>query len=371
MEVPLLDLSRQYQALGDELEAALLRVARSCRYIGGPEVDAFEQVVSERLGGIHAIGVSSGTDALLVALMALGVGPGDEVVTSTYTFFATAGAVSRLGARPVFVDIDPETCNLEPEQAVGAITERTRAVIPVHLYGQCAEMGPILDACGARGIPVIEDAAQAIGATWDGRPAGTVGAAGIYSFFPAKNLGAMGDAGMVVTADAALADRMRSLRTHGASPKYYHALVGGNFRLDPLQAAVLGVKLPHLDGWAERRRANAKRYRTLFAEKGLDPERVRLPVERTGRHVYNQFVLHCPERDALQAHLTAAGIGSAVYYPLPLHRQACFSDLGYREGDLPLSERAARETLAIPIYPELTAPEQDAVVESIVSFCKR
>lgn len=367
MPVPFLDLQRQYAAVGDDIEAALLRVARSVRYIGGPEVEALEGEVGERFG-VHAVGVSSGTDALLVALMALGVGPGDEVVTTPYTFFATAGAVVRLGARPVFVDIDPETCNLDPGRAVAAMTDRTKAVLPVHLYGQCAELEPILNACAARGVPVVEDAAQAIGATWNDRPAGSVGTAGAFSFFPAKNLGALGDAGMAVTTDAALAARMRILRTHGAEPKYYHAVVGGNFRLDPLQAAPLRVKLAHLDEWTERRRANAERYRRLFAERGVPADAVRLPVERTGRHVWNQFVLHCRDRDALRAHLAERGVGSAIYYPLPLHLQECFADLGHREGDFPHAERAARETLAIPVYPELTEAEQEEVADAVAAF---
>jgi dTDP-4-amino-4,6-dideoxygalactose transaminase len=369
MSVPFLDLQRQYRAIGAELEAALLEVARSGRYIGGPRVAELEEAVASRLGVAHGIGVSSGTDALLLPLMALGLGPGDEVITTTYSFFATAGAIARAGARPVFVDIDPATCNLDPDAVEALVTERTRAIIPVHLFGQCAEMEPLLETARRHGLRVIEDAAQALGSEYrDGRRAGAMGDAGTFSFFPTKNLGAMGDAGIVVTDDPALADRMRLLRNHGARPKYYHKLVGGNFRLDPLQAAVLLVKLPHLEAWTAARQSRAERYRTLAAEAGIGAEVLRIPAPGPGRHVYNQFVVRSDHRDALLAHLREREIGCEVYYPRPFHLQECFADLGYREGDLPRAEAAAAETLALPLYPELSEAESREVIDAIAAF---
>jgi dTDP-4-amino-4,6-dideoxygalactose transaminase len=366
--VPLLDLQAQYRPIRDEILAAMTRVADSQRFIMGPEIDALERELAQMLGIRHAISVSSGTDAVLLALMALGIGRGDEVVTPSYSFFATAGAVVRVGARPVLVDIDPQTYNIDPDEVAAAITPRTKAVMPVHLFGQSAEMDPIVDAAAARGIPIVEDAAQAIGATYKSRPLGGIGAFGCFSFFPSKNLGAFGDAGLVTTNDDDLAERARLLRTHGMKPKYYHHVVGANFRMDALQAAILRVKAPHLAGWTEGRRRNATRYRALFTSAGLAGA-IGLPVEAPDRvHIYNQFVIRTPERDALKAHLDAQGIGNEIYYPVPFHLQPCFADLGYRAGAFPHSERAAVESLAIPIYGELTQEQQDTVVSSIAAF---
>lgn len=374
MKVPLLDLKAQHGPLREEILATMARVLDSSEFILGSEVAGLESEVAEYSGCKHAVGVSSGTDALLVALMALDIGPGDEVVTTPFSFFATAGAVVRLGAKPVFVDIDPVTYNLDARLLKKAITPKTKAIIPVHLYGQCADMGPILEA--AAGIPVIEDAAQSIGAEYrDGRRAGSMGLMGCLSFFPSKNLGALGDGGMVVTNDAALAEKLKILRAHGSKPKYYHKLVGGNFRLDALQAAVLRVKLKHLDSWTAKRQANAGRYERLIGASALLKDagvRAPVPVYRdSGKkhyHIYNQFVLRAPRRDDLRASLQAAGVGVEVYYPVPFHLQECFKSLGYAPGDFPESERAARETLALPIYPELAEAQQAYVIESLSSF---
>ena len=364
--VPLLDLQAQYLPLREEILSAIARVCDSQRFILGPEVIALERELAEHLEVPEAIAVSSGTDALLAAMMALGIGPGDEVVTTTYSFFATAGCISRLGATPRFVDIDPLTCNIDPAAVRAAITPRTRAVIPVHLYGQCADMDPVIAVAQAAGIPVIEDACQAIGARYHGRQTGSLGTIACFSFFPSKNLGAFGDAGLVTTTDPRLAHEVRLLRNHGAEPKYYHHRIGGNFRLDALQAAVLRVKLPHLGRWTGMRRANAARYVELFGKAGLD-RRVRLPVESVGcTHIYNQFVVHVPDRDRVRARLTERGIGTEIYYPVPFHLQACFADLAYRTGDFPQAERAAEETLALPIYGELTPDQQAAVVDALV-----
>src|SRR5437667_5545136 len=352
--VPLLDLDAQYRPLRDELLAAITRVCDSQRFIMGPEIDALERELAAMLGIRHAISVSSGTDALLLALMTLDIGPGDEVVTTPYSFFATAGCVVRVGARPVLVDIDPVTFNIDPGLAAAAITPRTKAIMPVHLFGLSADLDPIMDAANRAGIPVIEDAAQAIGSTCKSRPLGGIGALGCFSFFPSKNLGAFGDAGLLTSNDDALADRARLLRTHGMGPRYYHHLVGANFRMDALQAAVLRVKAPHLAAWTEARRANADRYRELFRDAGL-LDRVTLPVEAPDRrHIYNQFVIRVSDRDGLKKHLDAAGIGTEIYYPVPFHQQPCFAYLGHRAGDFPKAERAAQDTLAIPIYGELT-----------------
>jgi dTDP-4-amino-4,6-dideoxygalactose transaminase len=371
MPVPLLDLDAHYRPLRDALLAAMTRVADSQRFIMGPEIDALEQELAAMLGIRHAITVSSGTDALLLALMALDITAGDEVITPTYSFFATAGCVSRLGGRPVLVDIDPVTFNIDVEQAIAAITPRTKAIMPVHLFGQSADLDPILDAAGRAGIAVVEDAAQAIGATYHARPLGGLGAFGCFSFFPSKNLGAFGDAGLVTTNDDTLADRARLLRTHGMRPKYYHHVVGANFRMDALQAAILRVKAPHLPAWTDARRANAATYRDLFGAADLDG-RVTLPVEVSGcRHIYNQFVIRTPERDALKRHLDAEGIGNEIYYPVPFHLQPCFADLGYAAGAFPHAERAAADSLAIPIYGELTRAQQERVVSAIGAFVHR
>jgi len=372
MSVPLLDLQAQYAPLRGELLAAITRVCDSQRFIMGPEIDALERELSERLGVTHAITVSSGTDALLLALMALDVKAGDEVVTTTHSFFATAGAIARVGATPVLVDIDPATFNIDPAQAAAAITPRTRAIMPVHLFGLAADMDPIMAAANRAGIPVIEDAAQAIGASYKSRPLGTIGAFGCFSFFPSKNLGAFGDAGLLTTEDAALAERARLLRTHGMKPKYYHHVVGANFRMDALQAAVLRVKAPHLAGWTEGRRANAARYRRLFQDAGLDRGGVTLPIEPADRtHIFNQFVIRTADRDGLKRHLDAHGIGNEIYYPVPFHLQPCFADLGYRPGAFPHAERAAQESLAIPIYGELTQAQQETVVSTIGQFMQQ
>ena len=363
--VPLLDLDAQYRPIRDEILAALARVCDSQRFIMGPEVEGLERELAALLETPEAVGVSSGTDALLAALMALGIGPGDEVVTSTYSFFATAGCVSRVGATPVLVDIDPVTCNLDPEAVRAAMTSRTRAIIPVHLYGLCADMDPILKVGAEFGAAVIEDACQAIGATYRGRQAGSMGAAGCFSFFPSKNLGAFGDGGLVTTPDARLAHELRLLRNHGAEPKYFHKRIGANFRLDAIQAAVLRVKLPHLERWTEMRRANAARYDALFREAGLTSE-VTLPVQPDGyRHIFNQYVVRVPERDRVRAYLADCGIGTEIYYPVPFHMQECFASLGHAAGDFPHAEAAAASTLALPIYGELTADQQAAVVAAL------
>jgi len=369
MAVPLLDLKAQYAPLRDEVLAAITRVCDSQRFILGPEVEALERELAQMLHVEHAVAVSSGTDAVLLALMALGVGPGDEVMTPAFSFFATAGCVARLHARPVFVDIDPITFNIDPGQIAKAATPRTRAMIPVHLFGLSADVDPLLDEARRLNVPMIEDAAQAIGSTYKGRPVGGFGALGCFSFFPSKNLGAFGDAGLLITNDQDLANKARLLRTHGMEPRYYHHLVGANFRMDALQAAILRVKAPHLPAWTDARRRNADRYRDLFARAGL-LNRIGLPAEAPDRrHIYNQFVIRSPERDALKRHLDAKGIGNEIYYPVPFHLQPCFADLGYRAGDFPNAERAAAETLAIPIYGELTLEQQQEVVDTIAEFC--
>jgi dTDP-4-amino-4,6-dideoxygalactose transaminase len=365
VQVPLLDLQAQFRPIREEVLAAILRVCDSQRFILGAEVEQFEQEIAALVGVRHAIGVSSGTDALLVALMALGIGPGDEVVTTTYSFFATAGSIARVGARPVLLDIDPLTFNISTEAVSAAMTSRTRAIMPVHLFGQCADMDPVLAAAKRAGVPVIEDAAQAIGAAYHGRSAGAMGALGCFSFFPSKNLGAFGDAGLVTTNDDDLAARVRLLRTHGAERQYYHRLVGGNFRIDALQAAVLRVKAPHLAGWTGARQRNAERYRALFESAGLT-DRVGLPaVSPRGTHVYNQFVVRVPRRDHVRAALQARGIDTAVYYPVPFHLQECFAYLDYRSGAFPRAEEAAASTLALPIYGELSDAQLQYVTTSL------
>lgn len=366
--VPLLDLQAQYRPLRGALLEALTRVADSQRFIMGPEVEAFERDVAQVVDVRHAVGVSSGTDAVLAALMALDIGPGDEVVTSTFSFFATAGCIVRTGAKPVFVDIEPDTFNMDVVAAARACTARTKALMPVHLFGQSADMSAVLALADEYQLQVIEDAAQAIGASDHGGRVGGIGHVGCFSFFPSKNLGAFGDAGLVTTNDDRVAHKLRMLRNHGMEPKYFHALVGGNFRLDAIQAAVLRVKLPYLAGWTRGRRANAARYRQLVHDAGL-AEVVGLPGERPDRfHIYNQFVIRVPDRDGLKRHLEAAGVGTEIYYPVPFHMQECFAGLGYARGDFPNAERAAGEVLALPVYPELTSDQQQYVIDQIAAF---
>jgi dTDP-4-amino-4,6-dideoxygalactose transaminase len=368
LKVPLVDLQAQYRPLRDEILAAITRVSDSQRFVMGPEIAALEGELARMLDVGHAVAVSSGTDALLLALMTLGVQAGDEVVTSAYSFFASSGVIARLGARPVFVDIDPVTFNLDPAQLAAAVTPRTKAIEPVHLFGLSADLDAILDEASRRGVPVIEDAAQAIGATCRSRKVGGIGAIGCFSFYPSKNLGAFGEAGLLTTSDPGLARRARLLRNHGMEPKYSHHMVGGNFRMDEVQAAVLRVKAPHLAAWTEARRVNAARYVRMFGEAGLH-DRVTLPTEpRDRRHVFNQFVIRAPDRDGLKRHLDARGIGSEIYYPVPLHLQPCFADLGHRAGEFPHAERAAKESLAIPVYGELSVEQQQAVVDAIAAF---
>ncbi len=362
----MLDVVAQNAPLRSELEAAFARVLDHGRFILGPEVEALEASIAERLGGAHCVGVSSGTDALLVALMALDVGPGDEVITTPFTFFATGGVIARLGATPVFVDVNDATFCLDLDAAAAAVGPKTRAVIPVHLFGHAQPLGDFVDALPDR-VAVVEDAAQALGATSPDGPAGTVGRCGTFSFFPSKNLGGFGDGGLVCSNDAELAARLRTLRTHGAAPKYFHAEVGGNFRLDALQAALLAVKLPYLDGYARARRANAAYYARRFAEAGLDPERLVAPEIDPG-HVVNQFVVRTSRRDGLAQHLREAGVASAIYYPRPLHRQACFASLGYAEGSLPVAERLAEEVLALPVHPDLTQEDLARVADEVIAF---
>lgn len=368
LSVPLLDLAAQYQPIRDDILTAITRVCDSQRFIMGPEVEGLERELASMIGVEHAIGVSSGTDALLVVLMALGIGPGDEVITPTFSFFATAGCVRRLGATPVFADVDPVTLAADPAAVARAVTSKTRAIMPVHLFGLCADVDALQAVATRAGVPVIEDAAQAIGARKGDRQAGTFGLAGCFSFFPSKNLGAFGDAGLVTTNDASFAAEMRLLRNHGAEPKYYHSRIGGNFRLDALQAAVLRVKAPHLTAWTQARRANADAYRALFAEFGLQ-DAVELPVEPAGfTHIYNQFSIQVPNRDALKDHLASRRIGTEIYYPVPFHRQECFAGIAPPGAAFPVADRAAERSLALPIYGELTSAQLRHVVKSIAEF---
>ena len=363
MKVPLLDLAAQYASIKPEIDAALDRVLASQRFVLGPVVQACEEAVAGYVGSAHGVGVSSGTDALLVALMAEDIGPGDEIVTTPFSFFATAASIVRVGATPVFVDIDPETFNIDPGGLEDRITARTRAILPVHLFGQMVEMAPIMEIARRRGLVVIEDSAQAIGARRDSQRAGSVGHYGCFSFYPTKNLGGYGDGGIVVTDDPARAEKLRALRVHGETTRYRHRFVGGNFRLDALQAAVIHAKLPHLDRWTDARIANAALYRRLLGD--CTPTTLALPRVVTDRHVFNQFVVRVADRDRVQARLTAAGIGTAIYYPVPLHLQECFAALGYRPGDLPAAERAANEVLALPIFPELTTGQVQYVARTL------
>jgi dTDP-4-amino-4,6-dideoxygalactose transaminase len=368
VRVPLLDLTQQHRSLEADLQAAIGAVLQAGQFIMGPNVKALEAELAAYTGVGHAMGVANGSDALHLALQAAGVGPGDEVICPAFTFFATAGAVARAGATPVFADIDPATYTVSPEDMAPRITPGTKALIPVHLYGHPADMGAIMRLAADHGLTVIEDTAQAIGAALDGRRAASIGHFGTYSFFPSKNLGAYGDGGMVTTNDPGLAETVRLLRVHGASPRYYHRLPGYNSRLDELQAAILRVKLPHLDNWNAARRLAAERYRQLFAAAGLG-DRVVVPAEAAGcRHVYHQYTIRAEQRDALQAHLESSGIGTAVYYPLPLHLQPVFQGLGYQPGDLPATEQACAEVLSLPVFPELTAEQQEYVVDKIREF---
>jgi dTDP-4-amino-4,6-dideoxygalactose transaminase len=374
MNVPLLDLQSQYATIRDEIRPVVDRVLESQQFILGPEVEALEREIAAFSGARFGIGMSSGTDALLIALMAANIGWGDEVITTPYTFFATAGSIARVGAIPVFVDIDPRTYNINPTLIAAKITSKTKAIIPVHLYGQCADMLPILDVCRQHNLIVIEDAAQAIGAEYGGlgngqrSKAGSMGHFGCFSFFPSKNLGGFGDGGMVIATDELLAQRVRQLRTHGGKDKYRHDLIGLNGRLDALQAAVLRVKFKYLEGWSERRRQHAAYYDQGFAS----VKQVQTPhTEHENGHIYNQYVIRVPKRDALQAYLHEHGIGTAIYYPIPLHLQTCFAYLNYHPGDCPAAERAANETLALPVYPELRQEQQEDVIETIREFFSR
>jgi len=370
MNVPLLDLRAQFQTIRGEVMAAVERVFESQHFILGPEVEAFEIAAAKYCRVKHAIGCGSGSDALLLALTALGVGPGDEVVTASFSFFATAGSIARLGARPVFVDISPDDFNVDPNLIERAITPRAKAILPVHLFGQCAEMDAIREVADRHNLPVIEDAAQAIGAGYCERRAGAMGAVGCFSFFPSKNLGGAGEGGLMTTDDDDLAEKLRLLRVHGMRPKYYHKVVGVNSRLDALQAAVLGIKLKYLDRWSDARRRNAEHYDKLFAEAGV--EEVTTPAVRPNRrHIFNQYTIRCSRRDELMDFLKRRGVGSEIYYPAPLHLQECFAHLGYKLGDLPATERASRECLSLPIYPELTEEMRQYVVEKIAEFYRR
>ena len=369
MAIPLLDLKQQYAAIREEALRVTAEVYESQYFILGPRVDAFERDFAAYCRTRHAVGVSSGTDALLEALMVLGIGHGDEVIVPAYSFFATAGVVSRLGAEPVFVDIDPSDYNIDPARIEEHITSRTKAIMPVHLYGQCAPMDEILAIAERHGLPVVEDAAQAVGSDYKGRRAGSIGAIGCFSFFPSKNLGAFGDAGAITTGDDALAEKLIDYRVHGMRPKYFHHYVGGNFRIDALQAAMLHIKLPHLEAWHEGRRRNAEIYRRVFAEASVG-DRVVLPEELPGRrHIYNQFVLRFVEgrdaRDRVMNHLKSVSIGCEVYYPLTLPQQACFANLPRTREGFPNSEMAAEQTLAIPIFPELKPEQIEEVVREI------
>ena len=366
MQVPLLDLKAQYQTIKDDILTAISEVLDSQRCIGGPKVDELEKAIAEVCDCKYAVGVSSGTDAILNSLMSLEIGPGDEVITTPFTFFATVGCIARTGAKPVFVDIDPKTYNINPELIEDAITDKTKAIMPVHLYGQMAEMDPIMDIAGRHNLYVIEDAAQSITSTYKGKKAGSIGTCGAFSFFPSKNLGAIGDGGMIVTNDEEVYHRLFIMRNHGSEPKYYHKYIGGNFRLDPIQAVALLVKLPHLDKWSQARRQNAEYYNEKF--KGTA---VQTPyISPDCLTIYNQYVIRVPDRDKLFTHLKEETIGCEIYYPVPMHLQKCFEYLGYKQGDLPEAEEAAKEIMAIPIYPELTDEMKDCVVETILAFLR-
>ena len=371
MNVPLLDLKAQYRVIKAEVMQAIEAVCDEQGFVLGPRLTAFEEATAQYIGSRYAIGCASGSDALLLSLMAMGVKAGDEVITIPFTFFATAGAVSRLGAKPVFVDIQPDTFNIDPALIERAITPRTKAIIPVHLFGQCADMAAINEIAKRKKMYVIEDACQAIGASQGNKRAGVLGDTGCFSFFPSKNLGGFGDGGLITTNDKALADSMAMLRVHGSQVRYLHEAIGFNSRLDALQAAILHIKLKYLDQWTEGRRRNAERYRQLFAQ-AKHADRVTLPPTAPGNfHVYNQFTVRAPKRDELRTFLKEKGVGTEVYYPLPMHLQNCYRDLGHQKGSFPLSERAAEEVMSLPIYPELTEAQQSYVVEMIAEFYKR
>lgn len=377
MKVPLLDLKEQYTSIKEEILTVAEEIFESQHFILGPRVEALEKDIAGYCSSKHALGVSSGTDALLISLMAADIGSQHTVITTPYTFFATAGSIFRTGARPIFVDIDPDTYNMSPqglESVIASMTDnelaRLKAVIPVHLYGQCADMDPILKIAKEYHLVVIEDAAQAIGAEYRGRRAGSMGDLGCFSFFPSKNLGAFGDGGMVTTDSDELYDKLRILRVHGSHPKYYHKLAGGNFRLDAFQAAVVSIKLKHLDNWTKARQENARKYRELFADAGID-DMINLPVEKENRHIYNQFVICVRDkRDELRMFLNEKRVGTEIYYPIPMHLQECFLDLNYKKGDFPVAEHAALHTVALPIYPELSDDQLAYVVEKIAAFYK-
>ncbi len=365
MQVPLLDLKAQYATIKEEVLAAVSEVLETQWCIGGPNVEELEKQVAKISGCKYAVGASSGTDAILNTLMSLGIGVGDEVITTPFTFFATAGCIARVGAKPVFVDIDPLTYNIDPALIEPAITDKTKAILPVHLYGQMADMDPIMAIAGTYGLAVIEDACQSITSTYKKRKAGSFGTAGCFSFFPSKNLGGIGDGGMTVTNDEKLYNKMMSMRNHGMEDAYYHKSIGGNFRLDPIQAVALLVKLPHLKSWSNGRRKNAAYYTKKFA----NVERIVTPtISDDCVSIYNQYVIRVGNRDGLLGHLRASNIGCAVYYPVPLHLQECFADLGYREGDLPVCEQAAKDVIALPIYPELTDEMKDHVAKTVIDF---
>ena len=367
MQVPLLDLKTQYAKIKDEVLAAVSEVLQSQICIGGPKVAELEQKIAAISDCKFAVGVSSGTDAILSSLMSLDISPDDEVITTPFTFFATAGCIARTGAKPMFVDIDPRTYNINPSLIEAAVTERTRAIMPVHLFGQMADMDPIMAIANKYNLVVIEDAAQSITSTYKGRKAGSIGTVGCFSFFPSKNLGGIGDGGMIVTNDQQLYERLSVMRNHGSKPKYYHKFIGGNFRLDPIQAAALLVKLPHLDEWSEARRCNAAYYNKKFENTVVQPPYISPDCVS----IFNQYVVRVPKRDELVEHLHHRNIGCEIYYPVPMHLQECFKYLGYKEGSLPQSEKAAKEVLAIPVYPELTDQMMDYVAETILEFLRQ
>jgi len=369
--VTFLDLKAQFASIRSEILEAVTRTLESQQFILGPEVEALENEVCELTGCRHAIGCASGSDALILALLALEIGPGHEVITTPFTFFASAGSIARVGARPVFVDIDPQTFNIDPQGIKRALSQRTKAIMPVHLFGLSADMNAIHEVAAASGVPIIEDAAQAIGASYENRGVGSLGLMGCFSFFPTKNLGGAGDGGMITTNDVKLADKLRVLRVHGARTKYEYEMLGMNSRLDALQAAILRVKLRHLDGWATARQRNAQRYRELFREFRVETIAVAPFSPANSSHVYNQFTIRCKNRDALREHLAGCGISTEIYYPKPLHLQKAFAYLGHKRGDFPASEAASLEVVSLPIYPELSQEQQRSVVAAVADFAAK